>query len=157
VAVVEAVARQALEAVEEQPLRRGPLGAVGRLALQDRERGADVEPARLFLRLPHDEGLEGGEVVRQPRHGGGERAHELEFAHEVVERHRQLRGRQHLLADRHERLLGRDSRGDPLGERPEQVCLFDAFLTVEHGRIPVAGGGADDPRAGASAERVSIL
>jgi len=59
--------------------------------------------------------------------------------------------------DRHERLLGGDSRGDPFGERPEQVGLFDAFLTVEHGRIPAAGVGPTIPCGGTAADRENIL
>ena len=138
-AVVEPVARERLEAVEEEPLRRGPLGPVAGLAGQQRKRRAHVEAPLLALCLGHDECLEGGEVVRHAGHGGRERADELEFGHQIVDRHRQLGGCQHLLADRNQRFLHGNPLLKPFRQRPKEVGLFDVFFAVEHGR-PVAGG-----------------
>ena len=131
--IVEPVARETLEAIEEEALWRRPLGAVAGLAFEDRQAGPQVEPPALRLGLLHHEGLEGAEIVVQPCHRRREGADELELSHQVVDRHRQLRGCQHLLSDRHERLLGGDTSGNSLRQRPEQVGLFDVFLAVEHG------------------------
>jgi len=114
--------------------------AVKEIPLEDREGRAHVEPAPLLLRLRHDEGLERGEVVGQPGQGRRQRADELQLADHVVDRHRQLRGREDLLADRRERLLRRHARDHPLRERPEQVGLFDVLLAFEHGAFRTAEG-----------------
>ena len=142
--VVEAVAREALEAVDEQALRRRPIGEVASFPLEDRQRHPHIEPPSLVLGPVHDERLEAGEVVGDAGHRGGERAEELELGDEIVDRHRQFRRGEDFLGDRPERLLSGDSGRHPLGQSVEQVALFDVLLAVEHGKVccwgrPVVG------------------
>ena len=95
--------------------------------------------------------------MRQAGQRRGERAHQFQFPDQVADRQRQFRRGQHLLADRHQGLLGGDARGHALGEGAEQVDLLDVFLALEHEGAPAGEGKSGRGGCGRSAAAACIL
>ena len=83
----------------KRPGERGVLGLVLGLALEDQEGLFHREPARGDLGLADDVGLEGREVVADPRHRRRHQAGSLDLGVQERDGQGQLGGREQLLAD----------------------------------------------------------
>ena len=72
---------------------------------------------------------------------GGHQAAVPQFGQHEVDRQRQFRGGQQLVADLLQQVLQREILRQPLAQHLEEIGLFDVFFAFEH-RASVAAAGA---------------
>ena len=71
----------------------------------------------------------------QSHHGWCECTLMTDFTQHVINRNRQARGCQRLLAHSFQNLLNRHALSYSVGQRLEKMSLFDVFFTVQHGSV----------------------
>ncbi len=130
--VAQAVARDRLELIDEQSLRRGSFGPIVGFASQDFQGQEQVELPLFLFRLGHHEALKRGEIVGQLGHRRAEHSQQLQLAGHEIDGHRQLGRGQDFLAHTGKQVLRRQSLIDASLEGAEEVGLLDVFFAVQH-------------------------